>query len=93
MLRAPERKEKQRRWHAPARLDRVRSVVTIEVTLLVRTKAGVHTATPAQESGQLRFPGLLRLYKTLFQRHRADTQFCHTALQPGAFQLHPGILD
>ena len=59
-LRAPERKEKQRRWHAPARLNRVRSVVTIEVTLLVRRKAGVHKAYPAQESGQLRIPGLCR---------------------------------
>jgi len=58
-LRASARKEKQRRWRAPARLNRVRCVVTIEVTLLVRTKAGVHKAYPAEESGQLRFPGLM----------------------------------
>jgi len=57
LLRAPERKEKQRRKQAPARLNRVRSVVTMEVTLLVRTKAGVHKAYPAEEGGQLRFPG------------------------------------
>jgi len=57
MLRAPERKEKQRRRRAPAQINRVRNVVTIEVTLLVRTKAGVHQVYPAQESGQLRFPG------------------------------------
>jgi len=56
-LRAPERKETQRRWRAPARLNRVRSVVTIEVTLLVRTKAEVHKAYPVEESGQRRFPG------------------------------------
>jgi len=41
-LRAAERREKQRRWRAPARPNRVRCVVTIEVTLPVRTKAGVH---------------------------------------------------
>ena len=57
MLRAPERKEKQRRRRASAWLNQVRRVVTIEVTLLVRSKAGVHKAYPAEESGQLRFPG------------------------------------
>jgi len=56
-LRASARKEKQRRRRAPARLNRVRSVVTIEMTLLVRTKARVHKAYPAEESGQLRFLG------------------------------------
>jgi len=56
-LLASARKEKQRRRRAPAWLNRVRSVVTIDVTLLVRTKAGVHKAYPAEESGQLRFPG------------------------------------
>ena len=54
---APARKEKQRRQRAPARLNRVRSVVTLEVTLLVSTKARVHKAYPAEESGQLRFLG------------------------------------
>ena len=61
-LRAPARKEKQRRQRAPARLNRVRSAVTLEVTLLVRTKAGVHKAYPAQESGHLRFLGLMLGY-------------------------------
>jgi len=56
-LRAPARKEKQRRRRAPARLNRVRSVVTLEVTLPVSTKARVHNAYPAEESGQLRFLG------------------------------------
>jgi len=56
-LRAPARKKKQRRKQAPARLHRVRSAVTLEVTLLVSTKAGVHKAYSAEESGQLRFLG------------------------------------
>ena len=56
-LRASARKEKQRRQRAPARLNRVRSVVTRKVSLLGSTKAGVHTAYPAEESGQLRFLG------------------------------------
>jgi len=60
-LRAPARKEKQRRKQAPARLNRVRSAVTLEVTLLVSTKARVHKAYPAEESGQLRFLGLSAL--------------------------------
>ena len=56
-LRAPERKEKQRRKQAPARLTRVRLAVTLEVTLPVRTNVRVRKAYPAEESGQLRFPG------------------------------------
>ena len=57
-LRAPARKEEQRRKRVPARLNRVRSAVTLEVTLLVSTKARVHKAYRAEESGQLRFLGL-----------------------------------
>jgi len=56
---APARKEKQRRKQAPARLNRARRGVTLEVTLLVGKKAGVHGAYPAEESGQLRFLGSL----------------------------------
>jgi len=56
-LRAPAREEKQRRRRASARLNRVRSVVTLEVTLLVGKKAGVHGAYPAEGSGQMRFLG------------------------------------
>ena len=58
-LRASARKEKQRRKQAPARLNRVRSVVTHMVTLHVSTKARVNQAYPAEESGQLRFLGLM----------------------------------
>jgi len=72
-LRAPERKEKQRRKRAPARLNRVRSAVTLEVTLLVRTKAGVHKAYPAEESGQLRFLGS-RTW--VWRRARRCCNFC-----------------
>ena len=56
-LRAPGHKEQQCRKQAPARLNRVRSVVTLEVTLIVRTKARVHLVCLAEESGQLGFPG------------------------------------
>jgi len=56
-LRALARKEEQRRQRAPAQLNRVRSVVTLEVTVLVSTKTSVHKAYPAEQSGQLRFLG------------------------------------
>jgi len=46
-LRAVARKEKQRRKQAPPRLNWVRSAVTLEVTLVMSTKARVHTAYPA----------------------------------------------
>ena len=41
-LRAPARKEEQRRKRAVARLNRVRSAVTPMVTVLVGTKVSVH---------------------------------------------------
>ena len=56
-LRAPARKEKQRRKQAPAWLNRARSVITHKVTFPGSTKASVHKAYPAEESGQLRFLG------------------------------------
>ena len=51
------REEEQRRQRAPAQLNRVRSVVTLEVISVVVTNAKVHQAYQAVDSGQLRFLG------------------------------------
>ena len=58
-LRAPARKEEQRRKQAVARLNRVRRAVTPMVAVLVGTKVSVHKVWPAQASGQLRFLALI----------------------------------
>jgi hypothetical protein len=51
------RKEKQRGQRVPARLTRVRSVVTLVVTVVVSEKINVHAVLPAVGSGQLLFLG------------------------------------
>ena len=65
-LRAPARKEEQRRQRAratkgplrgPALLNRARSGVTHEVMARVGGKVCIHAVFPAEESGQLRFLG------------------------------------
>ena len=57
MLRAPARKEEQRRQRDAALLNRVCSGVTREVTAGVGRKVCVHAVCPADASGQLRFLG------------------------------------
>ena len=59
MLRAPARKEEQRRQRDAALLNRVRSGVTHEVVAGVGRKMRIHAVCPADASGQLRFLGLL----------------------------------
>ena len=56
-LRAPARKEEQRRQRSEALLNRVRSGVTHEVMAGVGRKVCIHAVFPAEESGQLRFLG------------------------------------
>ena len=56
-LRAPARKEEQRRQRDAALLNRVRSGVTHEVMAGVGRKVCIHAVFSAEESGQLRFLG------------------------------------
>jgi len=56
-LRAHAREKEQRRQRAAARLNRVRSALTLEVSMVVRSILSVHAVVPAVESGQLPFPG------------------------------------
>ena len=56
-LRAPARKEEQRRQRDAALLNRVRSGVTHEVMAGVGRRVCIHAVFPAEESGQLRFLG------------------------------------
>jgi len=50
---APASKEKQRRQHAPGRLNRVRSAVTQMVKCVVVKKVNVHKTLQRKTSGQL----------------------------------------
>ena len=56
-LRAHAREEEQRGQRAAARLNRVRSAVTQEVTFVVVTNASGHAMLCAEVSGQLPFLG------------------------------------
>ena len=56
-LRAPTRKEEQRRQRDAAPLNRVRSAVTHEVKAGVGRKVCIHAVCPADPSGQLRCLG------------------------------------
>ncbi len=56
-LRAPARKEEQRRQSAPGWLNRIRSVVTQKVNSFVRKEVSVHAPLQAKASGQLRLLG------------------------------------
>ena len=56
-LRAPARKEEQRRQRDAALLNRVRSGVTHEVTVGVDRKVRIHAVFPEAVSDQLRFLG------------------------------------
>jgi hypothetical protein len=54
---AHARKDEQRCQRAAAQLDRVRSAVTQEATVVVGSMASVHARLPAEKSGQLPFSG------------------------------------
>ncbi len=56
-LRARAREEEQRRQRGACPFNRVRSALTPKVTFIVGAKVNVHAASPAGESGQLRFLG------------------------------------
>ena len=56
-LRAPAREAEQRGQRAAARLNRVRSALTQEVSVVMGTNLSVHAASPVEESGQLPFLG------------------------------------
>ena len=49
----------QRSQRAAARLNRVRSALTLPVKVVVRKKVNIHAVYPAEESGQLPFLGTL----------------------------------
>ena len=56
-LRAHAREEEQRGQRAAARLNRVRSAVTLEVKVVVSCGVNGHAVVPAEASGQLPFLG------------------------------------
>ena len=56
-LRAHARKEEQRRQRAAAWPDRACSAVTHAVMFVGVANVSIHQASPAEESGQLRFLG------------------------------------
>ncbi len=56
-LRAPAREAEQRSQRAAARLNRVRSALTQEVSVVMGTNLSVHAASPVEESGHLPFLG------------------------------------